>query len=94
MPGYVWAFETVAVRTGESQVVLRSPATMLFGDDVVNLKRQQERPFGEQAVFAACTLGGLPNELSIHWGPAERSELGSNRRERDCRTASRRLICK
>jgi hypothetical protein len=52
--GYVWPFAQVARETGPGQIVCRGFAVVLFGDDVVNVKRKLGRVLREVAVFATA----------------------------------------
>ena len=91
-PRNVRTLEAVAVRASQRQIVFHGLAAVLFGDDVVDLEGQRQRPVRHPAILAA--LGGpLPDageQLAIHWG----SDFESNWRARDCITASKRPMCR
>jgi hypothetical protein len=61
--GQIIAFEQIAVVTGPGEVVLRRESSVLFGDDMVWLKRRAVQTLGHPAIFASV-VRSLSDECS------------------------------
>jgi hypothetical protein len=92
--GDVWAFEPVTVRASEGEIAFDRLATMLFGDNVIDLERQRQRKLWDPAVLAAIggALADETRQFLIHcfW----RSSPFRACRARDCTTARSLPICR
>lgn len=65
---HIRAFITVASEAGERQVVKGVCSTVLFGDDVIDLKRRGMQFAGQLAVLAmaVCTFPNTSNYVGMH----------------------------
>lgn len=64
----VWTLVAIAMRTSQGQIGWLSLASVLPGDDVVDLKRQQECELRNAAILATFgrSFPDLPSQFPIH----------------------------
>lgn len=82
----IWSLMTIAVKTGECEIMDRSSPSVLAGDDVIYLERQAVIRIRYPAVLATAvsTFPNLTNQSLIHRLREDDSSTFRTRRALDC----------
>jgi len=61
-PSDIWAFKTIALVAAQRQIISSCRATVLLGNDMVDLKRQPSK-FSWKSTVLALSASTIPNEF-------------------------------
>ena len=92
----VRTFVPITVKTGESEILKNSLASMLTCNDVIDVKGQRIDPSRKVTILtsALSTLSDVPNNILVHEGWRSRGFVLRASRALDCMTASRFPTCR